>query len=162
MKTHLLALILTLGVYLPAAAQMHYPGAFNSCCTVNCHAHQHPVYKPIRRHPIRQVVAVPVYPGAYAPLYLNPEQFSRVLHHISSRHFESDRYRVAQQVSASNSLSSEQVAQVMQLFSFESTRLDFARFAYHRVADPQNYFLVNNAFRFSSSVDELYNYIMHS
>jgi len=48
----------------------------------------------------------------------------------------------------------------MGVFSFESTRLDFARMAYHRVIDPQNYFIVNNAFRFSSSIDELYQYIM--
>jgi hypothetical protein len=48
----------------------------------------------------------------------------------------------------------------MQQFSFESTRLDFARFAYAYVVDPQSYFMVNNAFAFSSSVDDLNRFLM--
>jgi hypothetical protein len=106
------------------------------------------------------VVAAPVPVYHNRPVCMNPDQFSRVLHMISSQHFDSSRLQVANQVLASNALTSEQVAAIMHAFSFESTRLEFARNAYHRVIDPQNYYLVNNAFRFSSSIDDLYNYVM--
>jgi len=43
----------------------------------------------------------------------------------------------------------------MQAFTFEDTKLQFAKFAYGRTFDIGNYFVVNNAFDFSSSVDEL-------
>jgi hypothetical protein len=45
------------------------------------------------------------------------------------------------------------------MLSFESTRLDFAKFAYTYTLDKENYYMVNNAFSFSSSVAELNNFI---
>ncbi len=92
----------------------------------------------------------PVYYGV-----MDDYSFRTALQQISSQSFESNRLQVSQQIAMSNPLSSAQVANIMQLFSFESTRLEFARFAYGYVVDPQRYFMVNNAFAFSSSVDDL-------
>ena len=86
--------------------------------------------------------------------------FGMALQQISRQSFESNRLQVAQQIAMSNPLSSAQVSNIMQLFSFESTRLEFARFAYGYVVDPQRYFMVNNAFAFSSSVDDLNRFLM--
>lgn len=122
----------------------------------NHHHYPRPVFKP-RQLPLRAAMPLQT---AYSPVCLQTEQFARILQSIASQPFESSRLQIANQVSASNALTSEQVAAIMGVFSFESTRLDFARMAYHRVIDPQNYFIVNNAFRFSSSIDELYQYIM--
>jgi hypothetical protein len=47
----------------------------------------------------------------------------------------------------------------MKLFSFESSRLEFAKFAYKYTWDINNYFLLNDAFDFESSIDELNKYI---
>jgi hypothetical protein len=47
----------------------------------------------------------------------------------------------------------------MMLFSFEGTRLDFAKFAYGRTYDIGNYYMVNDAFTFETSIDELNDYI---
>jgi hypothetical protein len=52
-----------------------------------------------------------------------------------------------------------QVKQVMLLFTFEETRLDFARFAYDHTYDIGNYFMVNDAFTFETSIEELNAYI---
>jgi hypothetical protein len=97
----------------------------------------------------------PVYNGV-----MDDYSFGMVMQQISRQSFESNRLQIAQQIVMSNPLSSAQVASIMQLFSFESTRLEFARFAYGYVVDPQRYFLVNNAFAFSSSVDDLNRFLV--
>ncbi|MCB0819872.1 MAG: DUF4476 domain-containing protein, partial [Bacteroidetes bacterium] len=43
--------------------------------------------------------------------------------------------------------------------TFEDSKVEIARHGYSRVVDPQNYFTVNSAFTFSSSVDELNRYL---
>jgi hypothetical protein len=43
----------------------------------------------------------------------------------------------------------------MLLFDFESTRLTFAKFAYKYTFDKGNYYKVNDAFQFESSIEEL-------
>lgn len=91
---------------------------------------------------------------------MDDRSFGMALQQIGRQSFESNRLQVAQQIAMSNPLSSAQVASIMQQFSFESTRLDFARFAYGYVVDPQRYFMVNNAFAFSSSVDDLNRFLM--
>ena len=43
----------------------------------------------------------------------------------------------------------------MGLLSFESNKLELAKFAYRFVADKQKFFLVNDSFTFESSIGEL-------
>ncbi|MFM7683799.1 MAG: DUF4476 domain-containing protein [Bacteroidota bacterium] len=47
----------------------------------------------------------------------------------------------------------------MTIFGFEETKLDFAKFAYDYCFDVNNYFLVNDAFTFDSTKDELNEYL---
>jgi hypothetical protein len=47
----------------------------------------------------------------------------------------------------------------MLLFSFEDTRLEFAQYAYAYTLDLRNYYKLNDAFTFESSIDELNKYI---
>jgi hypothetical protein len=47
----------------------------------------------------------------------------------------------------------------MNLFTFDSSRLEFAKFAYGRTVDRNRYFQTYNSFTFNSSVDELSDYI---
>jgi hypothetical protein len=56
-------------------------------------------------------------------------------------------------------LNSSEIAEITKLFSFESSRLDFAKYAYDYVIDPKNYVIVQDAFMFSSSTSELQDYI---
>jgi hypothetical protein len=162
MKTNLFTLILSGIIFFHANAQVVIRQTFITT-TVHLNPWEQPcqpIYRtpfPLQNYP---VVAAPGLTHRNHPECMNPEQFSRVLRMISSQNFESTRLQVANQVAASNALSSQQVTAIMHVFAFESTRLEFARNTYHRVTDPQNYYLVNNAFRFSSSIDELYNFIM--
>jgi len=81
--------------------------------------------------------------------------FNSALSNIRNQNFESTRLTVAKQMLAGNWVTSDQVRQMMLQMNFEDSRIEIARFAYNRVVDPQNYYLVNNGFTFSSSVDEL-------
>ena len=95
---------------------------------------------------------------AYA---MDERSFNNLIFTLQNRAFDSSRLAIAKQTLQSNTMSSMQVAAIMQQFSFESYKLDFAKFAYRQVSDPQNYFLVNREFAFDSSVRSLDDYIHH-
>ena len=65
----------------------------------------------------------------------------------------------AERIIAANPMSTRQIANICKLFNFESNRLEFAKYAYRRCVDPNNYFLIDEVFTFDSSKKELYNYI---
>lgn len=90
---------------------------------------------------------------------LTNERFATVKQSISSKDFEDSKLTVAQQVAKSNCLFAEQVKEIMLLFDFESTRLEFAKEAYSHTYDIDNYFLLNDAFDFESSISELNEFI---
>ncbi|MBS1763789.1 MAG: DUF4476 domain-containing protein [Bacteroidetes bacterium] len=91
--------------------------------------------------------------------YVSEVDFNQMLQSIHSRSFESTRITLAKQFIASNYFSSAQIARIMREMSFESSKLDVAKFAYLRTIDRQNYFVVNDEFSFESSIAELSNYI---
>ncbi len=74
---------------------------------------------------------------------------------IEAKSFDDSQLTIAKQIANSNCLSSQQVAEVMRIFSFEDSRLEFAKHAYDSTVDKGNYFKVNDAFKFESSIDEL-------
>lgn len=103
----------------------------------------------------------PIEPIVCAPriIGMHPDVFESALRSIELQSFDSDRIRVAKQIIRSNGVSSFQVAEIMQVLSFESSRLEIAKFAYQFVGDPENFYIVNDVFWFSSSVRELDSYI---
>lgn len=86
-------------------------------------------------------------------------EFSRALEMVDNQRFENDRLTVAKQVASNNRMTASQVAIMADVFSFESSRIEFAKFAYDFCFDRQNYYQVNRVFRFSSSISELDQYI---
>ena len=73
--------------------------------------------------------------------------------------FESDKKIIAEQAISTHRVKANQVYRILMMFSFESTKLKVAKFAYRYCIDKRNYYLVNNAFSFSSSIRELNNLI---
>jgi hypothetical protein len=96
-----------------------------------------------------------------APVYygMSASNFDALKNTIRNQSFDSSKLTVAQQAVASNYLTAAQVAELVQLFSFESSKVDIAKYAYSRTVDRNNYYLVSNAFTYSSSIDELSGYI---
>lgn len=93
------------------------------------------------------------------PVPMSPADFSAFKESISSKDFENTKLTIAKQALQNNCLTAQQVKETMGLFDFENTKLDFAKFAYAHTYDTGNYFKVNDAFEFESSVDELNRYI---
>lgn len=89
----------------------------------------------------------------------NHREFDRILCSVKAKCFDSDRLRVAKQAICSKMLTAAQVLTIMEVFSFESTRLKFAKFAYSKTCDRQNYYMVNDGFAFSSSIRDLERFI---
>jgi hypothetical protein len=90
---------------------------------------------------------------------MHPNAFEGALRVIESQTFDSDQVRVAKQIIRTNAPSSHQIAEIMKLMSFESSRLEIAKFSYQFVPDPENYYVVNDVFWFSSSIRELDRFI---
>ncbi|RYD74068.1 MAG: DUF4476 domain-containing protein [Sphingobacteriales bacterium] len=87
------------------------------------------------------------------------QTFSNALNSLNQQKFEDSKAKLAKQIAGSNCLSSEQIKQVCQTFKFEDAKLDFAKFAYNRCIDPSAYYKVNDVFTYSSSTDELTDFV---
>lgn len=98
-------------------------------------------------------------PAPPMPVCISQMEFMQLKSSIAGKSFDSSRLQIAKQALSYNYFSSAQIADLMSLFSFESSRLDFAKCAYGKAIDKQNYYLVNNAFSFESSISELNQYI---
>jgi hypothetical protein len=90
---------------------------------------------------------------------MSPGQFEDARKVISAENFDETRLDIAKQAITANCMNTNQIMQVCKLFSFEESKLDFAKFAYAHCSDPNNYFKLNGIFTFSSSKEELTNYI---
>lgn len=78
---------------------------------------------------------------------------------ISSKSFSDSKMTLLKQVVKNNCVNSDQMKGFIQLFDFESDRLEAAKYGYDYVIDPGNYYKVNDAFDFESSIDELNDYM---
>jgi hypothetical protein len=106
------------------------------------------------------VYVMPGYNGPNnCPWPMAPADFEQAKASIASKGFDESRLTIAQQIVGSNCLTSAQVRDLMRIFGYEETRLDFAKFAYGHTFDIGNYYQVNDAFQFESSIDELNAYI---
>jgi hypothetical protein len=100
------------------------------------------------------------YNGAIGcPWPMEESQFSDAMNSVSSKSFDDDKYTVANQITGSNCLTADQVKRMMAELDFEDTKLEYAKIAYNKTFDIGNYYKLNDAFDFSSSIDELNEYI---
>jgi len=107
-----------------------------------------------------QVVYVDGYNGRIGcPVPMSRADFESFKGSVTSKSFEESKMTLAKQVLNTNCLTSAQVREVMNLFSFEDTKLDFAKYAYGHTYDIGNYYKVNDSFQFESSIEDLNNYI---
>ena len=90
---------------------------------------------------------------------MNASEFTSAKSSITSKSFEDSKMTMAKQVIKNNCLTTSQVKEIMQLFSFEETKLDLAKYAYNRTVDPNNYYKLNDAFTFETTIEELDKYI---
>lgn len=88
-----------------------------------------------------------------------PEEVSRMVAQLKAESFDDNRMELAQAMVSSKLLTTADIKRLMGTFQFEDNQLDFAKYAYHYVADLENYFQVASLFKFASNKTELLNYI---
>jgi hypothetical protein len=90
---------------------------------------------------------------------ISPANFNSALQTIKGQNFEDTKLKTAKQIVSANCLTATQIADICRVFNFEESKLDFAKAAYGNCTEPNNYFKVNNVFSFSTSVDDLTEFI---
>jgi len=90
---------------------------------------------------------------------MNSTDFSAALKTIGNSSFDETKLTTAKSIASKNCLSSDQVVKICNLFSFEDSKLAFAKHAYKYTTDKKNYFKVNDVFSFSSSKEELSKFV---
>lgn len=93
------------------------------------------------------------------PWPMSPRNFSDVKSSITSKTFDSSKIQLAKQIIDGNCFLAYQVKELVQLMDFENSRLEIAKYAYSRTFNQGQYFKVNDAFSFESSIDDLVKYI---
>ena len=99
------------------------------------------------------------YNGDYGcPYPMNERDFESAKASVNSKAFDASKLTLAKQIIGSNCMLCSQIKELMLLITFEQTRLDLAKFAWHHNLDKGNYYKLNDAFTFESSINELNKY----
>lgn len=93
------------------------------------------------------------------PYGMNTQDYEEAYQLISKESFDSSKLNLAKQIIESNPMTASQILGICKLFSFESNKLEFAKFAYTYCIDKNKYYLLNEAFSYDSSKRELDEYI---
>lgn len=96
-------------------------------------------------------------PRCHFPMQQN--DFNSLRSQVRARYFDSSRMTVAKQACRYNCMTSDQIRDLCKEFAYESNRLDFAKYAFEYCYDRYRYYIVGQAFTYSSSVDQLNRYI---
>lgn len=114
--------------------------------------------KPVVKEPA--VYSMPGYTGRVGCAWpMSATEYAEAKKSIESKSFEDTKMTMAKQVGSGRCFTVDQVKGLVGLFGFEDSKLDFAKYAYERTYDIDNYYKVNDAFSFESSVEELNSYI---
>lgn len=84
-----------------------------------------------------------------------PEQVMLVLDVVGKQSFDDNKMEIAKLSVALASFRVEDLAKIANLFSFESNKVEFLKFAYQTCFDPENYYLLQDCLRFRSDYDNL-------
>jgi hypothetical protein len=90
---------------------------------------------------------------------IKAQTFTSLVETLRRESFEATRLKLAKQTAENYSFTTAQVKQLLQLFSYEESKLDLAKHMYALTIDKAEYFLVYDVFSFSSSKEQLSAYV---
>lgn len=89
---------------------------------------------------------------------LTPREIDRVLQAMDARDFESTKLSIAREAVRNGSIMAEDLKRLLKEFDYESTQVEFAKFAYGYLCDREHFYYIYEVFRYDSSVQELERY----
>ncbi len=111
---------------------------------------------------VQQPAPIPVPappPVPVGPQPMNEMDFQSAKQSIANNSFDDTKLSTAKMVANGNYFTCDQVIQICQLFSFEDTKLNFAKHAYKKTVDNNSYYRVNDVFTFESSKESMNNFV---
>ena len=90
---------------------------------------------------------------------VNSERLEDMAKTVKNQTFGDDKVRVTKQIVRSNCITLDQLIILLNEFDWDDGKLEIAKFAYDHVYDLENYYKVYNLFTFSSSGEELDEFI---
>ena len=90
---------------------------------------------------------------------VNSERLDDMAKTVKNQTFGDDKVRVTKQIVRSNCITLDQLIVLLNEFDWDDGKLEIAKFAYDHVYDLENYYKVYNLFTFSSSGEELDEFI---
>jgi hypothetical protein len=93
------------------------------------------------------------------PQPISSAEFNDIRNAVDKISFSSTKLSTAKNALNGKYVTSEQVAALVKLFTFESDKIELAKFCYDLTVDRSRYYLVNDSFSFPSSIDELNEFI---
>lgn len=96
--------------------------------------------------------------GGYSNV-MQAREFETLKESLRKEWFESNRLQSVKFIIDKNNFTTQQVKELMLLFTFENNKLEIAKYAYSKTVDKQNYYQVNEVLTFNSSKEELARYI---
>jgi hypothetical protein len=97
--------------------------------------------------------------GYYDYNIMTNRDFSEFKQLIADRPFESTKMDMTKSVADINYFSTDQVKEMLSWFSFESSKLELAKYVFKNTVDRNNYYKLFKSFDFESSVTDLADYI---
>ncbi|GAB3331089.1 DUF4476 domain-containing protein [Hymenobacter humi] len=97
------------------------------------------------------------YPGSTGNNYrvMAPQDVDALLQAVQQRPFEASKLAMAKEALSQNSILADDLKRLLRTLDFEASRVELAKFAHSRVADPQNFYRVYGAFDFDASAREV-------
>lgn len=95
----------------------------------------------------------------YNPRAISDQDVTDLGSRVKDRITDSDKLQLVQSVLKGKEYYTDQLRTMLGWFSFESTKLDFAKWAYNQTLDSENYWKLEDVFSFTSSKDELNEYV---
>ncbi|MDN5203448.1 DUF4476 domain-containing protein [Fulvivirgaceae bacterium BMA10] len=87
--------------------------------------------------------------------YAEHLNIDKLVHSIRRKHYDDQRLIVAKSAIRKKGIFAEDIKRIMKQFSFESSRVEFAAYAYHKTCDKDNFYVVYDALYFDSSIRKL-------
>ena len=94
-----------------------------------------------------------------APLPMDNQSFAQAKQAIKGSAWDETRLSTAKTIFTTNYLTVDQVIEVCKIFSWEDSKLDFAKFAFKRTVDNNAYYRVNSIFTWDSNKTALNDYV---
>jgi hypothetical protein len=93
---------------------------------------------------------------------MNERSFVQLKQNISRESFDDTKMNMAKTAISNNYVSSNQVKELLYLFSFEAAKLELAKYCYRFATDANNFYVVADALQYNSSKTELMRYIQQN